>query len=66
LQRLFFHDVLNIAGCVRGYAEILADGAADASLCEDVVQLVDQLVQEIHAHRDVNAGRKTWRRPGPA
>jgi len=53
LQRLFFHDVLNIAGCIRGYAEILADGATDASLCGDVARLVDQLVEEIHAHRDL-------------
>ncbi len=53
LERLFFHDVLNTAGCIQGYTHLLAEGVKDASLCGDVAQLVDQLVGEIQAHRDL-------------
>jgi len=54
LQRTFFHDVLNTAGCIRGYAEYLGDyAAADRDVCQRMAGLTDQLIEEIQAQRDL-------------
>ena len=53
LEQLFFHDVLNTAGCIQGYTHLLAEGVKDASLCGEAAQLADHLVEEIQAHRDL-------------
>lgn len=54
LQRTFFHDVLNTAGCIRGYAEFLEDeGAGDREVCGRLVPLSEQLIEAIQAHRDL-------------
>jgi nitrogen-specific signal transduction histidine kinase len=54
LQRAFFHDVLNTAGCLQGYAEILADDvSAGAEFCDRIVGLSGQLINEINAQRDL-------------
>jgi nitrogen fixation/metabolism regulation signal transduction histidine kinase len=54
LQRAFFHDVLNTAGCLEGYARYLAD---DRSASDEIVDrlgaLAEQLVEEIRGHRDL-------------
>jgi len=54
LQRTFFHDVLNTAGCIRGYAEFLEDeGAGNREVCGRLVPLSEQLIESIQAHRDL-------------
>ena len=54
LQRIFFHDVLNTAGCLQGYAQYLLDEVSDS---QDVLQrmtcLADQLVEAIQSQRDL-------------
>ena len=57
LARLFFHDVINIAGSIQGYTELLrervtAQAAADDDLAE-LAQLSEELVEEIRAQRDL-------------
>ncbi len=55
LQRVFFHDVLNTAGCIQGYAQCLAKGAAEGEVPELLVHLSEQLVEEVKAQRDLMA-----------
>ena len=57
LQRTFFHDVLNTAGCIQGYAKyLIGDGRSDPSVFEELAHLSDQLIEDIQAQRDlVNA-----------
>ena len=55
LARMFFHDVLNTAGSIRGFAELLRESASrntpqDEELGQ-LAELADQLVEEIQAQR---------------
>jgi len=54
LQRTFFHDVLNTAGCILGYADYLAsDSSPDPQVCERLSSLSRQLIEEIQSQRDL-------------
>ena len=54
LQRTFFHDVLNTAGCIQGYAEyFMSTTKDDQHLAGELVQLASQLVEDIQAQRDL-------------
>jgi signal transduction histidine kinase len=54
LQRVFFHDVLNTAGCILGYADYLAnEHRAVNEVSELLMHLSEQLVEEINAQRDL-------------
>ena len=54
LQRTFFHDVLNTAGCIQGYADYLAsDSASDPEVCQRLSSLSGQLIEEIQSQRDL-------------
>jgi nitrogen-specific signal transduction histidine kinase len=54
LQRTFFHDVLNTAGCIRGYADYLAvDTVSDPEVCQRLTALSGQLIEEIQSQRDL-------------
>ena len=54
LQRTFFHDVLNTAGCIQGYADYLAaDSAPDSEVCRRLSTLSAQLIEEIQSQRDL-------------
>ena len=54
LQRTFFHDVLNTAGCIQGYAQYLQeDASGDPEVCGRLATLSDQLIESIRAHRDL-------------
>ena len=52
LERSFFHDALNVAGAIRGYAETMADDpdltVLDAATCLQgmATQLIDQIVTQ--------------------
>jgi signal transduction histidine kinase len=57
LARLFFHDVMNTAGSIQGYTELLRervprDSPEDEELTE-LAQLSEELVEEIRAQRDL-------------
>jgi len=54
LQRTFFHDVLNTAGCIQGYADFLAmDAASDPEVCDRLTALSGELIEEIQSQRDL-------------
>ncbi len=57
LSRMFFHDMLNTAGGIRGWAELLREHAPVDSEQEhelsDLQMLADQLVEEIQSQRDL-------------
>ena len=55
LQDTFLHDILNTAGCIRGYADYLAsEGAEDPKTCKRIAYLTGQLIASIHAQRDLS------------
>ncbi len=58
LERLFFHDILNLAVGLRGFVELDAR-ARPASAASDgsplVVRLASQLIEEINAQKDLAA-----------
>lgn len=53
LERLFFHDFLNMAGNVRALAEILIEDAGPSldNLTEPMYQVADSLVHEIRSQK---------------
>ena len=57
LTRTFFHDVINTAGGIRGFTELLrlreAENAEEESELADLQDLADQLLEEIEAQRDL-------------
>jgi len=54
LQRTFFHDVLNTAGCIQGYADYLeSDSASDPKVCQRLSRLSGQLIEAIQSQRDL-------------
>lgn len=57
LTRMFFHDVLNTAGCIRGYTNLLADHPEilkDGQTLERLGRLSNQLIDELESHRDLS------------
>ncbi|MBL8142027.1 MAG: HAMP domain-containing histidine kinase [Acidobacteria bacterium] len=62
LERIFFHDVLNAAGGLRGLLQTWHDLPADETqlLAPIAARLAEQLVEDIESHRDlVSAERGT-------
>lgn len=59
LERIFFHDVLNTAGGVKGLADLLADSGMPEAEIRDVASMIsesaDQLIEEICAQRMLTA-----------
>ena len=56
LQRTFFHDVLNTAGCIQGYLRFLdRDGSSRQDVQQRLGKLTVQIVTEIQAQRDLLA-----------
>ena len=57
LERIFFHDVLNTAGGLRGFVELLkhSDTSEAEELKAPLLELATQLVEEIKAQRDLVA-----------
>ncbi len=55
LQRIFFHDVLNVLGGLRAYAKLL-DSAPEGKLGDfrdSIVKLSEEVLEEIQAQRDL-------------
>ncbi len=59
LERIFFHDVLNTAGGVKGLADLLSDAGLDDVEIKDIAGMLsessDQLIEEISAQRMLSA-----------
>lgn len=57
LERIFFHDILNTAGTLQGYTELLVDADADElqELSESVHRISEKLMEEIQAQRQLIA-----------
>jgi signal transduction histidine kinase len=59
LERIFFHDVLNTAGGVKGLADLLIQNDFPQEEVQDVSSMIsesaDQLIEEISAHRTLSA-----------
>lgn len=53
LERLFFHDLLNTAGGIRGFADMLRKEAPDSYsvLAENICQASDRLVHDIQSQK---------------
>jgi signal transduction histidine kinase len=63
LEQVFFHDVINTAGGIRGLATVLADGkllepAEETHYKQWIVTLTDKLVEEILYQRNLLAAEK--------
>jgi len=60
LEKIFFHDLLNTAGGLQSISEIIEDSAPEElrELREVIVSLSEQLVDEIHAQRDLLAAER--------
>jgi signal transduction histidine kinase len=68
LEQIFFHDVLNVAGGVSGYAELLAEASADEreEFRAAIVHLSKSLVDEIKAQRELRRAENDELTPDPA
>ncbi len=60
LERLFFHDIINSAGGLRGLLELVEGegNGDDAELIDDARRLSAQLVEEIQAQKDLAAAER--------
>ncbi len=68
LERLFFHDILNLAGGIRGFSELLLDpsGVEDtAPLLGHVRQAAERIIDEIQAQRTLMAAENQDLQPRP-
>ena len=58
LERIFFHDLLNTAGGIRGMAELIREestGSALGDLASTIYETSDVLINEIQIHRQLLA-----------
>lgn len=55
LERIFFHDVLNTAGGLRGFVELMQDATQEemAELRDTVHGISEELIDEIQSQRDL-------------
>jgi signal transduction histidine kinase len=53
LERIFFHDILNTAGGIKGLTEIIANSDADEGMHQLLNQLSDRLIDEIKAQQEL-------------
>ena len=55
LERIFFHDLLNIVGAMTGYVQLLeeAEPSERPHLSQSVLRLADNLVEEIRSEQEL-------------
>jgi len=60
LERIFFHDLLNTVGGVKGYAELLdlADETEREIFTGRLNELADKLIEEINVQRELSAAER--------
>ncbi len=68
LERIFFHDLLNIVGAMTGYVQLLedADPAERPQLSQSILRLGDSLVEEIHSQQELTLAENGELRVRPA
>ncbi|MCX7015109.1 MAG: PAS domain-containing sensor histidine kinase [Candidatus Sumerlaeota bacterium] len=68
LERIFFHDVLNTAGTLRGATQMLTIAKPDdhARMREMVIRLSNRLIEEIQSQRELAAAESGELIPQPA
>ncbi|MBF0476692.1 MAG: PAS domain-containing sensor histidine kinase [Deltaproteobacteria bacterium] len=61
LERIFFHDILNTAGGIRGFSQLIKDGEyADLTyLSEAIYEASNSLIGEIEGHRHILAAENS-------
>ena len=67
LERLFFHDILNLAGGIRGFAEVLLDPAMErpAAVVDHILATAERIIDEILAQRTLAAAECQDLKPQP-
>jgi len=57
LERIFFHDILNTAGGLRGFTELLSEMVTgeEAEMADTVHHIAEAIIDEIQAHKDLMA-----------
>jgi CheY-like chemotaxis protein/nitrogen-specific signal transduction histidine kinase len=67
LERIFFHDVLNTVGGVKGAALMLKDTAKNSSpptgISDKLINLTDRLIDEIKAQKEIFAAETNQLEP---
>jgi PAS domain-containing protein len=60
LERIFFHDILNSAGGLRGLVEMIPDlrKAEALEICGLAFNVADELIEEIESGRDLAAAKR--------
>jgi signal transduction histidine kinase len=62
LERIFFHDVINTAGCIKGLAELMIQTETPAAEVKEMSGMIsessDQLLEEINAQRVLSAAER--------
>ena len=60
LERIFFHDILNTAGAIQGFAEMLEDATPFEIIeyKEIIMKAVEKLIEEIHSQKDLDKAEK--------
>ncbi len=59
LERIFFHDILNTAGGLRGFAELLKDAPEDVEEFKDVIYgLSERIIDEIRTQKILLSAEK--------
>jgi len=60
LERIFFHDVLNTAGGLKGSVELLRDASVEEfeEFRDMISHLLDELIEEIKAQRELTAAER--------
>ncbi len=67
LERIFFHDILNLAGGIRGFAEVLSSAESEQhhTLAERIHQTSERIIDEIISQRTLAAAESQDLRPRP-
>ncbi len=65
LERIFFHDILNVATGIRGFAELLRDKEVTdkEEMADCIYSAAQQMIGEIEAQREVAAAEQQELRP---
>ena len=58
LEHIFFHDIANTAGNVRGLAELIANAPPSEAITTQFSRAVDRLLDEIEAQRQLLAAER--------
>ena len=62
MERIFLHDIMNTATALRGFSDLIKEGAADEESKKEFLQLISflsgHIVDQINAHRQLIAAEQ--------